>query len=96
MLTVAELLGTSKSNVTALLGGARNMTMHTLADLAFVLGNKVIIKPEPLNCVSSWQEFYQQVSECPKKFSYEYASRNPGTAAADDAAGDSPELAFAA
>jgi transcriptional regulator with XRE-family HTH domain len=50
---LAELVGTSKSHVTQLLSGSRNMTMHTLADLAFVLGYKVEIHCTPLataNC----------------------------------------------
>jgi len=38
---LARLVGTSKSHVTQLLSGSRNMTVHTLADLAFALGHKV-------------------------------------------------------
>jgi transcriptional regulator with XRE-family HTH domain len=49
---LAELAGTSKSHITQLLSGSRNMTMHTLADLAFVLGHKVGIKADPLSAVT--------------------------------------------
>jgi antitoxin component HigA of HigAB toxin-antitoxin module len=37
---LAERIGASKSHVTQLLSGSRNMTTHTLADLAFALGHK--------------------------------------------------------
>jgi len=40
---LAERIGASKSHVTQLLSGSRNMTMHTLADLAFALGHRVEI-----------------------------------------------------
>lgn len=45
---LAGLVGTSKSHITSLLSGSRNMTMHTLADLTFALGYKVEIKATPL------------------------------------------------
>ena len=35
---LAKALGTSKSNITQLLDGSRNMTLGTLSDLAFALG----------------------------------------------------------
>jgi len=35
---LAKALGTSKSNITQLLDGRRNMTLGTLSDLAFALG----------------------------------------------------------
>ena len=41
---LAERIGASKSHVTQLLSGSRNMTMHTLADLAFALGHKIEIR----------------------------------------------------
>ena len=44
---LARLVGTSKSHITQLLSGSRNMTMHTLADLAFALGRKVEIRSLP-------------------------------------------------
>lgn len=43
---LAEKLGTSQSHVTQLLSGSRNMTLRTLADIAFALGRKVRIKFE--------------------------------------------------
>jgi transcriptional regulator with XRE-family HTH domain len=44
---LARLVGTSKSHVTQLLSGSRNMTVHTLADLAVALGHKVEIRSLP-------------------------------------------------
>ena len=44
---LARLVGTSKSHVTQLLSGSRNMTLRTLADLAFALGHKVEIRSLP-------------------------------------------------
>jgi plasmid maintenance system antidote protein VapI len=38
---LADLLGTSKANISQLLDGSRNMTLRTLADLAFALGQRV-------------------------------------------------------
>lgn len=45
---LALLIETSKSHVTQLLSGSRNMTLHTLAELAFALGHKVEIGSLPL------------------------------------------------
>jgi len=53
---LAARVGTSKSHITNLLSGSRNMTMHTLADLTFVLGHKVEMKATPLSAVSCWVE----------------------------------------
>ena len=44
---LARLVGTSKSHVTQLLSGSRNLTLRTLADLAFALGHKVEIRSLP-------------------------------------------------
>lgn len=41
---LAQRIGKSRAFVTQLLSGSRNMTMHTLADLAFALGYKVDMK----------------------------------------------------
>jgi transcriptional regulator with XRE-family HTH domain len=57
---LAGLTGSSKSHITQLLSGSRNMTMHTLADLAFVLGHKIELKPAPLVEVASWLEIEDQ------------------------------------
>jgi transcriptional regulator with XRE-family HTH domain len=46
-VTKAELahrIGKSRAFVTQLLSGSRNMTMHTLADLAFALGYTIDMK----------------------------------------------------
>ena len=57
---LAARVGTSKSHVTNLLSGSRNMTLHTLADLTFVLGHKVEIKASPLNVVTCWFDAGEQ------------------------------------
>ena len=49
---LAERIGASKSHVTQLLSGSRNMTMHTLADLAFALGHKVEIGAHELDALA--------------------------------------------
>lgn len=45
---LARKIGKSKAFVTQLLGGSRNMTMHTLADLAFALGHRIDLEASPL------------------------------------------------
>jgi len=44
---LASLVGTTKSNVTQLLGGSRNMTLRTFADLMFLLGERVELDSLP-------------------------------------------------
>jgi transcriptional regulator with XRE-family HTH domain len=46
---LARKLGTSRANVTGLLAGSRNMTLRTLADLAFALESRVDIRVCQLN-----------------------------------------------
>jgi transcriptional regulator with XRE-family HTH domain len=41
---LAKLLNTSKANITQLLNGNRNLTLRTLADIAFALGQTVRIE----------------------------------------------------
>jgi len=60
---LAALVGTSKSHITNLLSGSRNMTMHTLADLTFVLGYKVEMKAIPLCAVACWAAFDEPALE---------------------------------
>lgn len=45
---LAKRIGRSKAYVTQLLSGARNMTLHTFADLAFALGHQVRLSVAPL------------------------------------------------
>lgn len=40
----AQALGTSKANITQLLNGSRNMTLRTLADIAYTLGMKIKVR----------------------------------------------------
>jgi transcriptional regulator with XRE-family HTH domain len=60
---LADRVGTSKSHVTNLLSGSRNMTMHTLADLTFALGYKVEIKATPLCEVMCWLDMDEPHAE---------------------------------
>lgn len=60
---LATRVGTSKSHITNLLSGSRNMTMHTLADLTFVLGHKVEMKAMPLSAVACWADFDEPAVE---------------------------------
>ena len=46
---LARKIGKSKAFVTQLLGGSRNMTMHTLADLAFALGHRIDLEAKRLS-----------------------------------------------
>lgn len=45
---LAERIGTSRAYVTQVLNGSRNMTIHTLADLAFATGCKIRLEPSRL------------------------------------------------
>ena len=45
---LAERLGKSKSHVTQLLSGERNLTLRTLADLAGALGHRAVVRLEPI------------------------------------------------
>jgi transcriptional regulator with XRE-family HTH domain len=46
---LARKLGKSKGFVTQLLSGERNMTLRTLADLGYVLGQRIELTPRPLS-----------------------------------------------
>lgn len=52
---LADALGTSKSNITQLLDGTRNMTLGTLSDLAFVLGLRVNVRLCDKSETVSWE-----------------------------------------
>lgn len=55
---VARLLGTSKANITQLLNGGRNLTLRTLADIAFVLGHTVRVQfVEASDEAECWEEY---------------------------------------
>ncbi len=45
---LARKLGKSKGFVTQLLSGERNMTLRTLADLCYVLGQRIELTPHPV------------------------------------------------
>lgn len=45
---LARKLGTSRAHITQVLGGSRNATLRTLADLAWACGSRVTVSVEPL------------------------------------------------
>ena len=46
---LADRLGCSRANVTQLLSGNRNVTLHTMSDLAVALGRRVTVDLQPLD-----------------------------------------------
>ncbi|MGA2774169.1 MAG: hypothetical protein ABSG26_25550 [Bryobacteraceae bacterium] len=50
---LARRIGKAKSDITQLLSGSRNMTLHTFADITFALGYRVEFKARPLRSVRS-------------------------------------------
>lgn len=48
---LAEMTGKSRAYVTQLLSGSRNMTLHTFADIVFVLGHRIGLRSVPLQSV---------------------------------------------
>jgi transcriptional regulator with XRE-family HTH domain len=52
---LADRLGSSKSHITQLLNGARNMTLRSLSDIAHALGREVRVKLLLPHEVSVWQ-----------------------------------------
>lgn len=61
-VALAERIGSSKSNVTQLMSGSRNMTVRTLADIAAALGCKVTIRLD-----RAAQETPAECGECDTK-----------------------------
>jgi transcriptional regulator with XRE-family HTH domain len=47
--TLAQRLGKSKSHVTQLLDGKRNMTLRTLSDIHFALGKAVVFRAQAID-----------------------------------------------
>jgi len=45
---LARKLGTSRAHITQMLSGSRNVTLNTLADAAWALGQRASIRMEPL------------------------------------------------
>ena len=55
---LAERIGTSRSHITQLLSGSRNLTVHTLSDLAFLLGHKIRLDYLPLSGAQAFARPY--------------------------------------
>ena len=51
---LATRLGKSKGHVSQLFSGSRNMTLRTLAEICFVLGQEATIKIGPPRVESNW------------------------------------------
>lgn len=45
---LARKLGTSRAHITQMLSGSRNVTLNTLADAAWALGQRASVRMEPL------------------------------------------------
>lgn len=59
---LAERLGKSKAYVSQLLNGSRNMTLRTLADIAYVLGEGVEFRLE--SDADDWIGDWEQLHDC--------------------------------
>jgi transcriptional regulator with XRE-family HTH domain len=66
--SLAERAATTKSHVSQLLNGSRNMTLRTLADLAYSLGHRMRLEAEPLAAVAQTQYPYQLLGAEPRVF----------------------------
>jgi transcriptional regulator with XRE-family HTH domain len=66
---LADLLGKTKGFVSQLLGGGRNLTLRTVADILHVLGYKVSLTPQKLKQKSNIIEFptFQDKYTMPKR-----------------------------
>lgn len=62
---LAKRLGTSRAHVTQLMSGARNLSLGTLADIAWALGRRAVIKWEPLRSGSFLSAPVQPVESGP-------------------------------
>lgn len=51
---IAAALGKSKAFITQLLGGSRNMTLRTLADIAFALDGEIDVQIRPKILGNGW------------------------------------------
>lgn len=59
---LANLLEKERSDITQLLDGNRNMTLRTLADIAFALNSHVKVWIDDGNNALEWQDINAQVS----------------------------------
>ncbi|HEX2078407.1 MAG TPA: helix-turn-helix transcriptional regulator [Longimicrobium sp.] len=82
---LARMLGTSRPNVTALLSGARNMTLRTLADLSCVLGYRADVRMEPLR-YGEYTSTPVQVVRNLRPCVAEFTTREPEAAPGEDSA----------
>jgi transcriptional regulator with XRE-family HTH domain len=65
---LAQRLGKSKAFVSQILGGGRNLTLRTVADVADALGSRVVVKTcrverrslTPERCILAWAREQQQ------------------------------------
>ena len=51
---LAQKLGSSKSHITQLLSGSRNMTLRSLADIAYTLGCTAQVSLQRADAVAEW------------------------------------------
>lgn len=66
---LARLLGTSKANITQRLNGSRNLTLRSLADIAFVLGYTARVKFVEINDqTEGWEDYQPMVKSYSRRF----------------------------
>lgn len=78
---LARRVGKSRADITQLLSGARNMTIHTLADLAFALGTRLEFKARSCPVAQSEQA---QEAEAKTHYLYRFNKRDTRNVYAKD------------
>jgi transcriptional regulator with XRE-family HTH domain len=91
---LAERLEASRAYITQILSGSRNMTVHTLADLSFVLGHKIKLEALPLHGRKSATVSYIPLPQEKQKGLFGTTHDPAKTCAAEDAEHDDTENNF--
>jgi transcriptional regulator with XRE-family HTH domain len=78
---LARRIGKSRSDITQLLNGSRNLTLHTLADLAFALGTRFELKAR--SCLYEHQQVASE-QEAKSLYLYRFAKPCPRTYVSSD------------
>ena len=86
---LAKRLGTSRANITQLLGGRRNLTLKSLSDIAYNLGCEVSLDLRPVEYESSMPNVISQWSTAFRESSY-YTLKIGSSVKYDDPAMDKP------
>lgn len=76
---LSKLLGTSKSNITQMLDGQRNMTIRLIVDVLFALGKELRVEAVPLGAVRSISTQRLTVWHVGRSGQTGYSQATPGT-----------------